>query len=338
MTGTSRLPGSVATLYAELLEQALVFERVAGIGGSLPGAFVEKRLGRTTYLYWQLSKGEHKWQRYLGPDTPELRGALEDLRHRRIAVADDRAELDRLAAMLLQGGALREEPRVAAVLRLLADLGLFRRGAVLVGTQAYRAFGNVLGVRLPIEGTRTQDIDVAQHRSIAIAAAVEPSEPLPGALAALGFLGVPGLDPREASTSFKVRGRELRVDFLTPLRSRRISERPVALPGLGASAQPLPLLDYLIEVPIPAVVLASSPVLVRVPRPGRFALHKLWVAAKRSPAERAKAHKDRLQARALIRVLEEDRADDLEEARRALDAHPSARRLIERELAATLAE
>lgn len=327
------LPASVATLYAELLEQALAHERIAGIEGDLPGTFVEKTIGRTTYLYWQLSKGDRKWQRYLGPDSPELRGALDELRRRRSTAAEDRAGLERLAAMLLEGGALREEPRVAAVLRLLADLGLFRRGAVLVGTQAYRAYGGVLGVSLPAASTRTHDVDVAQDRSLSIAAAAEPSQPLPGALAALGFLGVPGLDPREPSTSFKVRGRELRVDFLTPQRSRRASERPVALPSLGVSAQPLPLLDYLIASPIPALVLATSPVLVRVPRPGRFALHKLWVAAKRPISEQTKARKDRSQALALVEVLEADRTDELDEARRALEAHPSAGRLVERELA-----
>jgi hypothetical protein len=333
VTKVQRFPASVATLYAELLEQALVHERLAGIEGDLPGTFVEKTLGRATYLYWQLSKGDRKWQRYLGPDSPELRGALEELRRRRSAAAEDRAELERLAAMLLRGGLPREQPGVAAVLRLLADLALFRRGGVLVGTQAYRAYGGVLAVELPAESTRTQDVDIAQDRSLSIAAAAEPIEPLPGALAALGFLGVPGLDPREPSTSFKVRGRELRVDFLTPQKSRRASERPVALPSLGVSAQPLPLLDYLIASPIPAVVLAASPVLVRVPRPGRFALHKLWVAAKRPISEQAKARKDRVQAFALVDVLEADRADELDEARRALVAHPSAKRLIERELA-----
>jgi hypothetical protein len=176
-------------------------------------------------------------------------------------------------------------------------------------------------------------VDIARDRNISIAAAEESSVPVSGALAALGFLGVPGLDPREPSTSFKVRGRELRVDFLTPLRSRRAPDRPVPLPSLGLSAQPLPLLDFVIASPIPAVVLAASPILVRVPRPGRFALHKLWIAGKRPLTEQAKAYKDRLQARALIRVLEEDRPDELEEARRALEAHPSAKRVVERELA-----
>ncbi|HVR63185.1 MAG TPA: GSU2403 family nucleotidyltransferase fold protein, partial [Polyangia bacterium] len=49
-------------------------------------------------------------------------------------------------------------------------------------------------------------------------------------------------------------------------------------------------------------------VLVNVPRPGRFALHKLIIAARRahSRASGAKAAKDRAQASALLRVLLSD--------------------------------
>jgi hypothetical protein len=147
----------------------------------------------------------------------------------------------------------------------------------------------------------------------------------------MGLLPIPGLDPREPSTSFKLRRRELRVDFLTPARGK-VRNRPVQVPGLGLAAWPLPFLDYLLADPVPAVVVAASPVLVRVPRPGRFALHKLWTAAKRPVHEATKATKDRRQAAALLEVLARDRPDDLIEARSALDPDPAARRLIEREL------
>jgi hypothetical protein len=325
----ARLPDSVSTLYSELLDQALAHERSVITAGSVPGSLVEKTIRGSRYLYWQLRIADRTVQRYLGKDSDALRSALDDLLLRRASLADDAAALDRVAAMVIEGGAVREAAGVATVLRLLAALGLFRRGGVLVGTQAYRAYGIALGVRLPGDSLRTQDIDVAQDLEVAVAAASEPPAPLVAELADLGFLPVPGLDPRAASTSFKVRGRDLRVDFLTPSRARR--EQPVPVAGMGFSAQPLPFLDYLIEAPIPAVVLAASPVLVRIPRPGRFALHKLWTASERPSSEQAKARKDRSQAAALIDVLAEDRPDDLREAWRALGKRRTARGRIARE-------
>ena len=325
------LPESVTTLLAELFDQALAFEHTAGIEGGLPGSVVEKEIRGRRYLYWQVRKGDRTVQRYLGADEPELRAAVDRRLARRRDLAADRAALDRLASMLLAGGVLREEPRAAAVLRLFADLGLFRRGAVLVGTQAYRAYGNLLGVRLPAESLRTQDVDLALAFDVALADAAEPPPEVDAGLAGLGLLPVPGLDPREPSTSFKLRGRDLRVDFLTPARGKAASG-PVRLPGLGLAASPLAFLDYLLAGPVPAVVLAANPILVRVPRPGRFALHKLWTAAKRPIVETLKAGKDRRQAAALLEVLAADRPDDLREAWDALAGRTTARRLIEREL------
>lgn len=72
--------------------------------------------------------------------------------------------------------------------------------------------------------------------------------------------------------------------------------------------------------------------LVRVPRPGRFALHKLWTAAIRPVSEQTKAGKDRAQGTALIGVLATDRPDDLREALGALSRRPKLRRRVLTEL------
>lgn len=322
-----RLPATVSTLYSETLEQALVLERTAGSEGLFPGGIVSKEVRGRRYLYWQVRKGEEAIQRYLGPDSQELRDALARMEAKRLGAAEQRATLDRLAAMLVQGGASREESRVVEVVRLLADLGLFRRGGVLLGTQAYRLFGNFLAVRLPAASLRTQDIDVAHSIDIAIAAAAEPAISAEAALATLGMLPIPGLDSRQPSTSFHMRGRELRVDFLTPVR-RGGHAVPIAIPGLGLSAWPLSGLDYLIESPIPAVMLGNAAVLVKVPSPGRFALHKLWTARSRPVSEHGKAAKDRAQAASVIRVLAADRPDELRQALQALAKRPSIRRRV----------
>jgi hypothetical protein len=320
----------VATLYSEALEQALLLERAEVLAAAPPGALTAKRVRGKSYLYWQVAAAGGKWQYYLGPDSTALRKQVEALRDRDRELDEDRRALDRLAAMLVRGGFVREPTPVAAVVRLLAGLGLFRRGAVLVGTQAFRAYGNVLGVRFADTLGRTQDIDVAQDVAIAASAAEPPpAEPLDAALARLRLLPVPGLDPREVSVSYKVRGQDLRVDFLTPALDR--GSRPVAIPALGVSAQPLPFLEYLLEADlVSALVLSASAMLVRVPDPARFALHKLWTASERPSSQRARAAKDRRQAAALLEVLAIDRPADLESAWQSLARRPQ-RRAIARE-------
>ena len=124
---------------------------------------------------------------------------------------------------------------------------------------------------------------------------------------------VPPLDRKQPSTSFKVRGRDLRVDFLTPMAGKETSQAKF-LPAFGLSATPLRFLDYLIEDPMPAVVFGSDAVLVNIPSPARFAFHKLWISLHRPPAFQAKAKKDRIQAEQLIEVLIDDRPDDLTDA------------------------
>jgi hypothetical protein len=56
-------------------------------------------------------------------------------------------------------------------------------------------------------------------------------------------------------------------------------------------------------------------VLIQIPRPERYAIHKLIVANRRQGGPDAiKSRKDRLQAAFLIRALVQDRPDELKEA------------------------
>jgi hypothetical protein len=63
-----------------------------------------------------------------------------------------------------------------------------------------------------------------------------------------------------------------------------------------------------------AAVLTGSGVLVRIPTPERYALHKLIVAQRRAATSRDKSKKDIAQAETLIEALLEDRPDDLLDA------------------------
>ena len=126
----------------------------------------------------------------------------------------------------------------------------------------------------------------------------------------MGFLPVPALDPKHPSTSFKVRGKALRVDFLTTVKRMGVTG-PVYLPRLRTAALPLKYIDYLIEEPIRAGIVNGGGILVQVPSPARFGLHKLIVSRERSAASHAKVEKDLLQAAQILSVVAEERAGDL---------------------------
>ena len=79
-------------------------------------------------------------------------------------------------------------------------------------------------------------------------------------------------------------------------------------------AQSLHFLNYLIAEPIKAAALYRSGVLVQIPRPEAYAIHKLIVANRRPVPTSSKSRKDRAQAALLIEALAEDRPDELREA------------------------
>ena len=125
----------------------------------------------------------------------------------------------------------------------------------------------------------------------------------------------------------------MRVDLLTPARGAR-DGKPVRIRRLKAAAQPLEMLDYLLEAPIPVPLVNGGASLVNVPEPARFALHKLMVSGRRQVVEQTKAGKDRQQAGEIIQVLHQDRRGDLSLAAEALNKRPAGwRTRLRRELA-----
>jgi hypothetical protein len=307
------LPVPVQTLYAELVEQLLAIDARRSIGHA-PGAFVTKKLQRGTYYYFQYSEpGGHTRQAYVGPKSAALDALVRRYAQERTALQADRRSIESLCAALRAGGATTTDARSARVLSALADAGVFKLGAVLVGPHAFAVLGNVLGVRWTGASSRTEDVDIAAERSLEVAVPDLRSD-VPAVLEGLGmgFLPVPGFSPRAPSTSFRVRGKPLRVDLLTP--ARRTSSAAVEIPRLHAAAAPLRFLDYLLEDTQPAAVIDGGGGLVSVPHPARFAVHKLLVAQERAAAFQAKSRKDVTQAAALVAALEERRPGDVRQA------------------------
>lgn len=323
----SRHTEAVQTLYAELLDQVRAADAEAAIVG-LKGTFVSKSIGGRTYWYLQRSEGESKKQVYLGRESPELLRKIELSKADAAESAPDESRRRDLVAMLTAGGMPRESAAVSTVMRVLSDAGVFRSGGVLVGTQAFSCMANLMGVLFDRQTMRTADVDVAHDISIKLGIDGVEGGGLLNKLRAEEprFVAVPGFDRGEASTSFRVRGRDLRVDFLVPAARGARARHPVLLPHLGISAQPLEGLGFLIDGHIDAAFLGGSGVHVNVPTPARFALHKLWVASVRPASEAAKARKDVRQAEQILAVLLEDRPGDIAAAWR--DLRPSMRKGI----------
>ena len=94
---------------------------------------------------------------------------------------------------------------------------------------------------------------------------------------------------------------------------RRTDRNPMPIPGLQAGGIPIQHMGWLIDEPVQAVVLQGAGALVRVPRPARYAVHKLLIAQKRT-MDSAKAGKDLHQAQALFEVLGQRDPDALQDA------------------------
>ncbi len=289
------LPLLTQTAYARLLDLLLTTE--AGDPAS-DATMVSKTIRGRRYWYAQRQEQGKKVQRYIGPETVEVTALIERWRRSR----SDAASRAELIAMARAGGAYLVSAAEADVLTRLAPV--FRIGGVLVGSHAFAVLGNMLGVRWLDAMVRTEDVDIAHDHRIAVALArdgepVDIRRDLGDALPKFSVL-----NPTEPATSFRVRGAEVEVEILTPLVGKE-RKRPIQIGALGAAATPLRFLDYLIEETQPGAVLGGSGVLVNVPRPGRFAFHKLIVASRRSRGILGvtKAPKDRAQASALLRVL-----------------------------------
>lgn len=331
-----RLPEDAQTLHAETL--ALLLAREAERSWShLSGTFTTKTVKGVDYVYFQYSDpGGAKRQFAVGRRDRALDAMVNDYADERARRAADVEQLARQARLLLAAGLTALPHGPARVLRALADAGVFAAGGVLVGSYAFQVLGNLLGVQWPGAAWRTQDVDIAAH----VLVAVPPLEAdVPKALASLqmGFVPVPQLDPGHPSTSFRVRGKPLRVDLITPGGERDIA--PIQIPRLQAAAAPIKFLSLVMRDAQPAMILdAATASLVTVPTPARFALHKLLVSQTRSVIQQTKGGKDLHQAALLLEVLAADRPDDLEGAAQAFAASgPAVTRKVLRGLRAAVA-
>ncbi len=224
------------------------------------------------------------------------------------------AALGPLTRAALALGCTAVLPRHYRVIRRLADYGFFHAGGLLIGSRAFLAYGNMLGVRWGNQ-ERTQDIDLAEaDKAVALVLPSDLHVKTDEAIESLsmGFLPVAGLSGRSGGTYLVPNEPEFRLDFLTPLHCG--GDAPYLHPQLNITLQPLPFMEYSLEKFEQAVLLSNAgPVLVNVPGPERYALHKLLVFGERSGTFRAKSSKDLAQAACLAAYLWDHRREALAE-------------------------
>ncbi len=304
MARFSELSVGAATAYAELVEQTRGFELSNALAG-LVGSF--QKLSRKGRAYWYFAYRDLDSKVrmvYVGPDDERVRVLVE-----RFDVARRTRPLAPQAQAAVALGCAAATPKHFRIIKRLSEYGFFRAGGILIGTHAFLALGNVLGVRWT-EAVSTLDTDFAHAgRNVSLALPADLRIDVHGALESLemGLLPVSQFDGKAGPHYRNPADQELRIDFVTTATRRR---GPVVMPDLNLVLQPLRFMELSLESPVQACVIGrAGSCMINVPAPERYAIHKLIVAGERPQAERTKARKDLLQAASLASYfLETDNA------------------------------
>jgi hypothetical protein len=276
------IPLNLMTLYADLLQSVEMSD-------DLPGSVAIK--GKK-YVYVTRKDGSVRIETYLGTvGDPAVQQKVERTKH-----AAQRAKSLRNTVTLLKQGRL-PAPSLALgrILEVISNAGLFKRGMTLVGTGAYQTYAGVTGYYLPSASYATNDADLS-----VVQFAPAEEEDIESILKRANhtFKAVWHTDDKLPKAFRSSDG--FTVDILT--RKGR-GDGPVLVKALGCAAVPLSFQEFPVEETIETVALYGTGVLVRVPTPARFAVHKLIVAQRRKKTEVAKKQKDLRQAHELIDIL-----------------------------------
>ncbi len=314
------LAPSLSIAFADLVESA--HEKAFNARFPVKGTFHKLRRGGKEYWYHVMRDSTAPSGRrtsYAGlvgdPDVDALveRHGHEHARHKL---------QKETASMLRRSGLPAPDPMEGKLTQAFQRAGLFQAGSILVGSVAYQAYGGILGVKLSGALHRTQDIDLAQDREIAlhVGHTGQKLEDFQDILKSVDASFAPKLNPSypNAGPTRYENASKYKVDLLTAHKnSDRDRRAPVAIPIMpGAALQPLDLMEFLIKNPIRSALLYEDGVAVVVPDPVRYALHKVTISQMRGlSGEAGKDSKDRMQAAELVRAIEHaGRTSELAEA------------------------
>jgi hypothetical protein len=300
-----RIPLNIQTLYADLLQQLQAASRA--------GSIYIQTVSGIRYAYLRRQVGAKRIDDLLGREDDVA--VAQEVDRIRIE-AGLRKERRKLIAMLKRW-LPQPTQTLGRVVEVCSEAGLFRNGAVLVGTAAYISYPAIIGQALPAQSLGTQDVDVAAA-SLALESDAfdEDGRAMPFELilrqADPTFIGLPQLNRNMPPSRFRA-ANGFMVELLTQRRSLE-EESPRPLKALSAGATPLQHMAWLIARPIEAICLHGAGSLVSIPTPSRYAVHKLIISQKRDPGSTVKAAKDLLQAKALIEALHVSAPFELDDA------------------------
>jgi len=310
---TSLTP-SAQTAYAQAFDHAMMASLHRSVG-DLTGSFATKKVAGKEYRYFQFRDVNQKVRQvYLGPPSERLDRLIEA---KKTAVPSDAIARQARAALALGNqGIPRDQFKV---LKRLDEYGFFRAGGVLIGTHAFICYGNMFGVAWG-EAHLTHDLDFAYAgRNVSLALPANIHLNVHDAITSLemGFLPASQLDGLIGGTYVVPRNPDFRLDFVTTV--GRDTAPLIGFPNLNVAMTPLKFMEYSLEDVRQAALLSQDgTVVVNLPSPARYALHKLIVAAERGVEFRTKSRKDLRQAAALLAFMAEYEPEQLVDAWRDL--------------------
>lgn len=307
------------TAYAELFSQTQGFELSNALGG-LVGSFRKRTLKSHDYWYFGYRDIDQKLRMaYVGPDNERVQELV-----RRFSESRQDKPLATASRIALAAGNTPIAPKHFRIIRRLAEYGFFRAGGILIGTHAFLAMGNMLGVAWR-DGATTLDVDFAHAgRNVSLALPADLRIDVHGALESLemGLLPISQFNGKAGAQYRNPKDQELRLDFVT---SMTRDGQPVVMEELNLTLKPLKFMEFSLENPVQACVFSNpGACVVNLPAPERYAVHKLIIHGERPVAERVKATKDLLQAASLASYFLENGQSELfnEAWRNALSRGP----------------
>jgi hypothetical protein len=318
----SELPISAQTAYAELLDQVQSASMHRQIG-HLTGSFQVKTIKGRPYWYFAYREINGKSHvLYVGPDNERVRQLVEQFR------LHPPSALDRQANAAVALGCSAVISKHFRIVRQLADYGFFMAGGLLIGTYAFIALGNLLGVRWGT-GDKTLDIDFAhagKRISLALPSNIHVDVRTALETLELGLLPITQFDGSSGAQFRNPNDPELRLDFVTPM--DRSGAPSVSIPNLNIKLEPLKFLEFSLENVTQGLMISKAgAVLVNLPHPARYAVHKLIIYGERPIKERVKATKDLRQAACLAAYfLEHGPSEFIEAWEDALSRGPGWRK------------
>ena len=174
------------------------------------------------------------------------------------------------------------------VLRRLDNVGILKK-VILVGSWCIPFYKEYFSNVKYLPSIKTRDVDFLVPMPLRTKTKVDVPELLKDMGFVVGFKGSQGY--------IKLEHPELIIEFLVPEKGRGIN-KPYSLPQLGLNAQALRFLDFLIDNTIHIKV---DGILVTLPHPANFALHKLIIFQRRKDPE--KIAKDKEAAIKILKAL-----------------------------------